>query len=139
MSGRDKIKVFQYDKEGKYLKTFESLAEIQKLYFKGKQPLFVYEEIMLLSDNTYICKERIGRDKLLQYLKRKENKLLVKERENKPIIVYNWDKIQIAEFYNIRIAAELLNIPSGSIHSIMKNTMNFIPSNKLGIYIKFKE
>jgi hypothetical protein len=144
MAGKPAIKIFQYSNEGKYIKTFNSISEIHREYFNdSKYPFFVGVQNILekLPDNTIICKERLGRDKIKAILRRLSNPFILKDdRSNSnEIEVLNVDKIVIATFFNISMASKLLNISANSIHAIMKSSMNGYPKNKYGVYFRYKE
>ena len=144
MAGKPKIKLFQYDVNCKYLKSFDSLTDVRSHYFNdAKYPLFVdsQKEIEKLPDSTIICKYRIGRDNLLKLLNRINNPFIIKDdrTNNNEIEILNIDKVVIATFYNVSIAAKMLGICSSNIHSMIKHSMNSAPKNKLGIYIRYKK
>ena len=61
-AGRPRIKVYQYDKNFKYLRSYESQSEIFNKYFDGKKgELFHNKEYRELPDGTFVSDYRIGR------------------------------------------------------------------------------
>jgi len=145
MAGREKIKLYQYDTNGKYLKMYKSYQEVKDLYYqKTERPFFCTEqekEFHILPDNTVICKERAGREAVKRFLLRVNNPYLVTELRKKQskVQVYNIDKVLIAEFQSISIAALMLNMRVSGIHSIIKASWKAIATNKHGFYIKYKD
>lgn len=113
-SGRKKVKMYQYDSNGKYMRSYESQSEVREIYFKhikGKRPLLHrsnrYE---LLPDGTFISNERIGRDEILRLEKVKNCPFCRKQILEKSFSVYNLLGNKIGTFYSQGNASKLLNI-----------------------------
>lgn len=127
MSGRPKIKIHQYDKDGKKIKMWEHMQALKNHYFKGaKYPMFVRNDVYHeLPDGTYACKEAIGRDKLMKVIKINNSQFIDKERStDKKVEVYNLLNEKIAEFKNIRIAVKMTGISQATIHHQVNNGKN---------------
>ena len=125
MSGRPKNRVYQYDKDGMFLQTFECENDIRKKYYqtdKGKRPLFTnttkYVNIKyhILPDETLLFKERIGRTGVKEFNKRLNDEFLKLSTKNKTVRVFNLDNKEIARFINMNIASKMTGIPIGTIH-----------------------
>ena len=69
MSGRNKIAVYQYDRNGKFIEKYDSLAVVRGKYYGnyiGKFPIFGrIKDYHLLPDGTILFKERIYRDNVI--------------------------------------------------------------------------
>jgi hypothetical protein len=129
---RQKIKVYQYDKQGKYLRTYDSMREVTMKYFNNPHyPLFenkihiggeikkrIYD---ILPDDTYVVKKRIGRDKLLMEVKIDNDIYCKTYKADKPVEVFNLLGQKVAEFANIRVAESLTNIDRSTLDSRLKS------------------
>jgi len=118
-SGREKTKMYQYNSNGKYLRSYESQSEVRQKYFSkdiGKRPLLLEGyRYGLLPDNTYISNYRIGRDKLLKQEKIRNCPFCHKDKRSRKFSVYNLIGEKIAEFSSQLVATKLLNIPQTTI------------------------
>lgn len=128
-SGKEKIKIYHYDKEGNFIKQFESLVKLREEYFPqdiGKRPLFnsikwnkfQYDT---LEDGTHYSNYRIGREKLLKFEKMYNSNLCMKNDFKKPVVMYNLLHEPIATFNNEYIAAEATKIPVNRVQYDCKN------------------
>ena len=120
MGGREKIYVFYYDAEGKFIKKFESLSDFARE--TGYQTnVFINsgynKETVQLKDGNFASTIRIGRDgirELKKYLNNEyvgHGKALAKGKakannENYRILVYDLDGDLIATFENKFIAVK---------------------------------
>lgn len=144
MSGREKIKVYQYDREGKFLASYQSLAEVRATYYsevKGKLPLFRNEaDYHLLPDNSILFKTRTYRDDVVTMIHRIENLLIFKKEDVRPVDVFNMDGEWIATFVNMKVAVILTGIPYHKIYCYLnRKTGDKLPKNKLRIHFKYAE
>jgi hypothetical protein len=70
MSGRAKIKVYEYNFEGKYLQSYDNIQEARKHYYPNdliaSRPMFLKKELgveyHLTPKDTILFKERVHRD-----------------------------------------------------------------------------
>ena len=142
-SGKEKIKIYHYDKSGNYIKTFESLSELRKEYFPhdvGKRPLcrgikwnkFKYDT---LEDGTHYSNHRIGRDHIRKFEKAYNSNLCMKNDYNKPVIMYNLLHEPVAVFNNEYIAAETVKIPVNRVQYDCKNSKQ---QPQKDFYFKYK-
>lgn len=123
-AGKEKVKLYHYDKNGKFLKEYESQAELRNKYYsniKGKRPLFRTKRSEynydILPDGSFYSTYRIGRDKLLQYEKIINSKFVdTLHRDDKIVIVYNILGLEIARFKNMQIASLMTNIRVSHIY-----------------------
>ena len=124
-SGREKQPIYVYDLKGKFLQKYESVNECKtKLLKKDKNyPIFRSEKRCLgletkraahnyaKVDNYFICKERLGRNKLLKLEKTVNSQFLDKKLlVNKPVIMCNLNGDTLAEFKNKKLAGKILNL-----------------------------
>jgi hypothetical protein len=133
MSGRPKQKRYQYDESGKFIKVYESEADCRKEYYnysKGKYPFFrkskeVFSlDYHILPDNTFLFKERVGRDGVRE-LKKRLTDDFINLKEDKPLIrCLNRDNKVIATFKDIYIANKLTKIPVGIIYHSLNRKSN---------------
>lgn len=118
MAGREKIKLYQYSSEGKYIGSIECMADVHRKYYKGAHhPIFRkwtanerYEEADYheLPDGTFIAKFRIGRDKLLQLVRIDKDPFTRKDEGTFPIVVFSISGRELATFDSVAVAEKLL-------------------------------
>ena len=139
--GRFKIKVYQYSNIGKYLRSWESMAEIRNYYFShisGKMPLFKTDDTtMVLPDGTILSKQKIGRVGVDEFLRKKDNPYLnsYKLQNNNKVLIYNLNNELIAEFNNHKICTNLLNISNNDLLRKLKRQS----VGKDGLIFKYKQ
>lgn len=124
-SGREKQPIYAYNLKGKFLQKYESLSDCKtKLLKKDKNyPIFRREKRCLgletkraahnyaKIDNYFICKERLGREKLLKLEKTVNSQFLDKKLIfDKPIVMCNLNGDILAEFKNKKLASKILNL-----------------------------
>lgn len=129
-SGKEKMKLYQYSSEGKFLKTWDSTQELRNEYFIkdiGKRPLFGSKKwnkfkYDVLPDNTFYCDYRIGRDKLLAFEKISNSKLCFNTtKNNKEVEMYNLINEKIANFKNMFVASIITKEPLANIFRACNN------------------
>jgi hypothetical protein len=128
-AGLEKIKLYHYDNDGKFLREFESQRELINVYYpniKGKKPLFRTKRSQygydILPDNTFYSNYRVGRNKLLQYEKIINSPFVGFEpTNNKKVIVYDILGEEIAKFKNAYICSKILNIAYGTVFRDCEN------------------
>jgi len=123
--GQEKIKLYHYDSNGKFIKEFDCMSDLRKEYFSqdiGKRPLcrskrwqlFNYD---ILPDNTYYSNYRIGRDKLLKLERVVNSSYCVNNTTDNTIVkMYNLLNEEVATFKNIHIASLATKIPQSTIY-----------------------
>lgn len=145
-SGREKINLYHYDSDGKFLKTWDSQQELRNEYFpneSGKRPLinnkrwklFQYD---VLPDGTFYCLERLGREKIKKYERIFNSKYCVSydtKSKEKAVEVYNLCHEKIGEFKSAYLAHLLLNIP---LSTITKSADSGKGQSKNDLYFKYK-
>lgn len=124
MSGRAKMKIYQYDFKNNTQKTWDCLQEINDYYYNGmKYSLFTKGNTYhKLPDGSYATKKLYKVQDLNKLITVSESVYvkLLKETErtkNREIEVFNLKNEKIAEFKNVRIAAEITNIAPRTIHA----------------------
>ena len=122
--GKEKVKVYQYNKDGKFIKEWDSQTELRSKYYsknKGKYPIFrkdfrpkdlVEFNISILPDETLVSDEKIGRIGILKFIKRYENSYINRQARSgkysdNRINIYDLDNNKIAEFKDIDICSKL--------------------------------
>lgn len=149
MSGRAKQPTYQYSAEGKFLKKWESQADVRAYYFKSdtsKRPFYYNSkegkynaQYQQLPDGTYISNYKIGRDNLLKQL-RVDNCIFCKHDVREKVIeVFNLLNEKVAEFSSLKVANLLTGVDEATLHSRCKNQpgVRFKPNSDNLIY-KFK-
>lgn len=123
--GLEKIPLYQYDENGKYIRSYESYSEVFEKYFDNKKGRLFEDnkEYRELPDGTFIAKYRIGRAKLLKLKKIYNCVFCSKNITDKKISAYNLLGVKVAEFENMRVLQELTGINYNTI-------MNSIRSRK---------
>ncbi len=106
-SGREKQKLFLYDKNGKYLKSYESQQDLRNEYFpseENKRPLFnskkwKHFKYDVLPDGCFYSNYRIGRENLLKFERISNSKYCFNNaKHDKPVEVFNLLHEKIGEF-----------------------------------------
>ena len=144
MSGREKIETYQYDRKGKYIAKYNSLAEVRSKYYPdiiGKYPIFArIKNYHILPDDTILLKDRTYRDYVVRLFHRIENPLIFKESDIRPVEVLNMDGDVIATFINPQAASILTGISDHNMWSFLnRNEGKNIPRNKLKISFRYGE
>ena len=136
MAGKEKLKIYHYDRDGSFVRVYESVSEFARDY-GVQQNMFKnsgYErDVVKLYDDTFAAKYRIGREGIRKYKARLNsefvgiNKALAKGKANASgdnfrILVYDLDGDKIATFENAFVAKKF-----GIEH-------HEIRQNKKGIY-----
>ena len=142
MSGRERIVTYQYNRRGKFIAKYNSLAEVRSIYYPdiiGKYPIFArIKDYHLLPDDTIILKSRMYRDYVVRLFNRIENPLIFNESDINPIEVLNMDGDVIASFINAKAISVLTGISDKSIwDSLNRNEGKNIPRNKLKISFRY--
>ena len=116
-----KQKIYQYDTNGKFLKTYESKSELLKSYSMTKGNLFGGKEYRRLPDNTYVTFKRIGRDRIVNLVRIDNCPYCHKsDPRSRTVEVYNLRNEKIAEFDSISTCAKM----TGFNHSIILRQCN---------------
>lgn len=143
MSGRPKIKVYEYQKDGKFVKAYDCINDARREYWpndRGQRPLFkngtyVYDFVKLPNGNI-LLQNRMYRDHIKKMIKRSESPWIDESNDNRYIQVLNMDGEQIATFKNIRIAGKMTNISDKTIYQSLNNNKGCIGKN--GLLFKYK-
>lgn len=135
---REKQKVYQYDSNGKYLRSYESRTELQEKYNLTKDALIVSRNgYKKLEDGTYVAFFRIGKDELLKRLKIENCPFCTTGGlKRKPVEVFNLLGEKIAEFTSIAVAAKMLNLKISTIKSRAKGQFRNVSGNLIFKYKK---
>lgn len=144
MSGRPKIKVYEYQQDGKFVETYECMNDARRKYWpadKGQRPLFkngnyTYDFVKLPNGNVLV-QNRVGRDNIKVMIKRANSPWIDESHDNKYIQVLNMDKKVIATFKNIRIASTMTNISQATIHHSLNDSKGCI--GKSGLLFQYKK
>lgn len=116
-AGRDKIPMFHYSKDGKFLTKFESTKEVLEKYY-GRTTGYLLtpsESYKQLPDGTFICRTRMGREKLRKTVSI-DNSIYCKTfKNNNPIEVYNLKNECIATFSCAGIASAMTGVHMSTI------------------------
>lgn len=125
-AGREKKPLYLYDNDGYFIKEYESQSDFMREYYPNDingRPLFVPTKNKysrgnygydLLKDGNFICKTRLGREKLRKY-EFIVNSIYCKNLKSEPIEVFNLAGDKIAEFINYNLASKMLNIDASTI------------------------
>lgn len=146
MAGREKIKLYSYNLEGKDAQKFESTSDFRRAYYsdiKGKKPIFTHNTMGLdygIHKDRIVFKSPVGRKKAVlcyrihtsPYVKN-EDKLDIR-----PIQVLNLEGEVIAEFKTLRLLTKLTNInPSLVTRQLTSTTTSCAKTS--GLTFKYKE
>ena len=146
MSGRPKIKVFEYDAQGTHIKTFKDMSLCRQQHFseiKGKIPILRFKRMDIdygkTPEGTYIVKERLGRSKI-RLLARLDQSIYCTDliiKRNKPIQVFNLEGVLLLEARNLNTLCKLTNIPQGTISQQL--SLGVLGTPKGEFLFKYKE
>lgn len=146
MAGRAPIKVYKYDLSGKYLETYDNIADFRRQHFPndvGVRPMFTKQvrntKYMIIGD-TIALLERPGRE-MIKFIIAVHNSDFCKASDNtdtRAVEVYNLLGEKIAEVKNKRLAGRLFCVPYNTIVSQILSTKKK-SLNKTGLYFKYKE
>lgn len=119
--GREKMPVYLYDTDGKYIRPFESIREFAETFGLSKNILCygrVHEDIYQFEDGRIACTYKIGREGIRQYKIRVNNLFLGKgskiaetvytEQNKGKVVVKDLDGNKLAVFKNIFVAKTML-------------------------------
>ena len=146
MSGRQEIKVFEYDEKGTHIETFKNMTICRERHFpeiKGKIPILRFKRMGIeygkTTDGNYVVKERLGRRRarLLARVDQSEycTDLIIKRI--KPIEVFNLEGVLLFEARNLNILCKLTNIPQRTISQQLSKGVKGVPKGE--ILFKYKE
>ena len=146
MSGRIPIKIFEYNRDGKHIRTFQNMSLCRSFHFAdidGKRPILRFKKVGieygLTKDGNYLVKERLGRARL-KYLRRLHESeyctdLIIKR--HKIIQVFNLEGILLLEARNLNVLVKLTNIPQGTISQQLNHGVQSVPKGEF--LFRYKE
>lgn len=146
MSGRAKVKIYEYNKLGKLIRIYNTIQEVFDEYYEGKKrPLFFerkskdgrYSETPA---DTIISKERLGRDFIRKEMRINKSKYVVKSvlEKKQPISAYNLLGEKIATFRSILIASILTGIDIKTISYSVKRPTTSRKKHTKSVELLFK-
>lgn len=140
MGGLAKQKQYQYSKDGKFLKEYESLSSVNEKYKLTKGNFYSGRNYRRMDDNTWICSERLGRNAIIK-LERIYNCPFCSKKDRssmkKPLEVYNLLGEKIAEFSSGYIFNKMTGLPLGTISNRANSKKKQIRREN-NLIIKFK-
>jgi len=146
MSGRPKIKVYEYDVEGHYLRDYDNINEVRRHYYPddlGARPIFVKQELgfeyHITALDTILFKERPGRDIAKFIIKIHNSEYCNILNTGLPIEMVSIKEEVLATFPNITTAAVIL---PGLSHKIYRDPLLKKRTKKFGrhdFYFRFKK
>jgi len=148
MSGRPKLKVYEYSHQGKYMGYYESISDVRKKYFshiKGVASLFKKEELghkYELLEDSILFQERVYRDDVKYIMAILNSPFCNLPKSKEGIVqVFNYKKVLLAEFQSLNIASKMLpHIPKATIvHQLneSKDIHRYEPANQL--FFRYKK
>jgi hypothetical protein len=116
MSGRPRIKVYEYDFKGRYLGYYESMAEARKNHYPSDiaiRPMFLKKELgveyQITPNDTILFKQRVYRDDVVYIVKIENSKLCnICAYKDEPVEMLNIKNEVIAVFPNCNVATIIL-------------------------------
>ena len=146
MAGRIPIKIFEYNRDGKHIRTFQNMSLCRSFHFSdidGKYPILRFKrvgiEYGLTKDENYLVKERLGKQRI-KYLRRLHESEYCTDlitRRHKTIQVFNLEGILLLEARNLIVLTKLTNIPQTTISQQLSRGVQSIPKGEF--LIKYKE
>ena len=119
MAGREKIKVYEYNRKGVLLNSWSCIAEARKFHYpkdKNNRPIFIKKvegyDLHITPKDTVLLLERPGRELIKTLYKIATSKLCnlnLTKNTNKTVQMFNLKGELIAEFKDLAIARVLLS------------------------------
>ena len=145
MAGKAPIKIFEYDRDGKYIRTFQNMTLCRDFHFSdidGKMPILRFKKVNinygLTKEGNYLVKERLGRQRL-KYIRRLHESEYCTDliaKKHKIIQVFNLEGVLLLEARNATILNKLVCIPQGTISQQLSRSVQHPKGEFL---IKYKE
>ena len=145
MAGKVPIKIFEYNRDGKHIRTFQNMSLCRNFHFAdidGKIPILRFKKVGieygLTKDGNYLVKERLGRARL-KYLRRLHESEYCTDlitRRHRIIQVFNLEGVLLLEARNLNIIEKLTKIPRETAWHQLKNNKGYA---KEEFVIKYKE
>ena len=136
MGGRLKKPQYQYDSTGAFLRKFESLTEVNKVFKKTKGNFYENNDYRKMEDGTFMSWYKIGREELKKQERIANCKFCTTSgQKREPVIAYNLLNKKIAAFASISIASEFTKIPKSTIVSQAMHERKHVHHN---IYFRYK-
>lgn len=145
LRGRPRIKVYQYNRKGEYIQSWDAIADVRQKYYdekyEGKFPIFPNNlDYHVLPDDTMLLKERLGRKAITHLFNRLENPLIFKGSQIKPVEVLNMDGDVVATFINPKALKVFTGLTDSMIWCYLnKNEKKNLPHNKLRINLRYQD
>ena len=145
MSGRIPIKIFEYNRDGKHIRTFQNMSLCRSFHFSdidGKVPILRFKrvgiEYGLTKDENYLVKERLGKQRI-KYLRRLHESEYCTDlitRRHRIIQVFNLEGVLLLEARNINALVKLTNISQTTVWQRLKEGSKQIPKGELDFRYK---
>lgn len=147
MAGKPKIEVYEYTKQGSFVKKYISLSEVTESHYsdkKGKYPLFrnKNDRCHILPNGNMLVKSRIGREAIRREYTIAKNPLInynSSVMHEKQVRCYDALGKKIATFENPYIASVLLNLRHSTVYSMLRRTTSGMPNNELKITLRYEQ
>lgn len=139
MAGREKQKQYQYSKEGKFLKEYESLAKVLEKYNKSKGNFYGEKSYRLMEDETIICQNRPGREAIKRIYRIENCPFCNTLNKNSKIIeVYNLLGRKIAEFESLELVCKMTGVDQSTVFSRATKGNKTLTKNGNDLIYKYK-
>ena len=146
MSGRAPIKIFEYDRDGKYIRTFQNMTLCRDFHFSdidGKIPILRFKRVGidygLTKEGNYLVKERLGKQRL-KYIRRLHESEYCTDlitKRHKIIQMFNLEGVLLLEARNLNVLVKLTNIPQGTISQQLNHGVQSVPKGEF--LFRYKE
>ena len=146
MSGKAPIKIFEYDRDGKYIRTFQNMTLCRDFHFSdidGKIPILRFKRVDidygLTKEGNYLVKERLGKQRL-KYIRRLHESEYCTDlitKRHRIIQIFNLEGVLLLEARNLNVLTKLTNILQGTISQQLSRGIQSIPKGEF--LIKYKE
>ena len=146
MAGRVPIKIFEYNRNGEHIRTFQNMSLCRDFHFSdidGKMPILRFKklgiEYGLTKDGNYLVKERLGRQRM-KYLRRLHESEYCTDliiRRHRIIQVFNLEGVLLIEARNLNVLVKLTNISKGTISQQLSRGLQSVPKGEF--IFKYKE
>lgn len=132
MSGKPKVKIYQYSSEFKYMRSYESQSEVFNKYYDGKKgDLFQNKQYKELPDGTFVSWYKIGREGLRRHTRIDNCPFCTKNITDRSFSAYNLKGEKIATFSSIRVFQHMTNIPINTVYNSLTKGKGFAQKKNL--------
>jgi hypothetical protein len=142
MAGRPKMKMYEYDQNGRFVCEYPTQYEVFVKYYEGKKRPLIRkgEQYAILPNGHFIANYRIGRERLMYYEKAKASKYVSTAGEiRKNVVAYNLLGERVATFRSVHMAALITGIGRSTIVAALRPSSKRKTTKSLDLLFRYEE